>query len=72
MQFAQMPARPRSRGWEFPLYHSLSNLSIGKMNKIIAKKNPEFVQYYLLTFGAVCGILSLSRGGRGQSKDDVT
>jgi hypothetical protein len=33
------------------------------MNKIIAKKNPEFVQHYQLTFGAVCGILMMSRGG---------
>ncbi|MBQ8241095.1 MAG: hypothetical protein IJZ38_09730, partial [Bacteroides sp.] len=31
-------------------------------NKIIALQNPEFVQHYQLTFGAVCGILSLSRG----------
>ena len=51
---------PRQR--EFPLYHSPANLSIGKMNKIIAQENPVFVQHYLLTLCAVCGILSLSRG----------
>jgi hypothetical protein len=34
------------------------------MNKIIAQENPEFVHYYQLTFGAVCGILMMSRGDR--------
>ena len=56
--------RPRMPGALFPLYHSPSNLSIGKINKIITKRNPVFVQHYLLTFGAVCGILLVSRGDR--------
>ena len=62
MQIAQKPARSRMPGEKFPLYHSPANLSISKMNKIIAQENPIIVQHYQLTFGAVCGILMMSRG----------
>ena len=47
---------------DFQLYHTSSNLSIEKINKIIIQENPEFVQNHLLTSGAVYGILMVSRG----------
>ena len=59
--------RTRSCGALFPLYHSPNNLSIGKINKNQYQNSPEFVQHYLLTFGAVCGILLVSRGETRQS-----
>ena len=55
-------ARLPSQRAKFPLYYTLQILSIGKINKNQYRNSPEFVQYYQLTFGAVYGILSLSRG----------
>ena len=57
-------ARWRSRHREFPLYHSLGNLSRGKMNKNLTLRNPEFVQYYHLISMYSCAIILLSRGDR--------
>ena len=59
--------RPRGHdchGREFPLYHTVRILSIRKLHKHPAAFSPEFVQHYQLTFGAVCGILMVSRGDR--------
>jgi hypothetical protein len=46
--------RPHPMGSGAPeilLYHISVNLSRGKIEKSIQKKDPEFVQNYLLTFG---------------------
>jgi hypothetical protein len=56
------PALHKRSGPEIPLYHSPSNLSIGKIDKYLGLFFPVFVQHYLLTFGMVCGILMVSRG----------
>lgn len=64
------PPGPRSRGPEFSLYHSISNLSIGKMNKFLVLKNPGIVHFVqiektfkkLLTFALYWCIIITERG----------
>jgi hypothetical protein len=63
--FAHLLRPPKhGRAWEeFKFYFAFSNLFIDNLHKWITLKDPEFVQYYLLTFGAVCGMILVSRGG---------
>ena len=57
-----LAARGRRPRAEFPLYHTVRILSIRILHKLPAAFYPVFVQHYQLTFGAVCGILMMSRG----------
>lgn len=54
---------------DFRLYRTSSNFSIGKINKIIIQENPEFVYYYPLTSGTICGIIIVSRG-KGNNREN--
>jgi hypothetical protein len=49
-------------GPELPLYHSPSNLSIGKLYKKSDLKSPIIVQHYHLHFGSKCDRILVSRG----------
>ena len=49
---------------EFPLYHTLSNLSIGNLHKNQYRNSPIIVQHYQLTNRPICDILLVSRGDR--------
>ena len=57
-------ARLRMGRADFPLYHTTRKKSIRILHKLPAAFSPDFVQHYQLTFGAVCGILMMSRGDR--------